>query len=339
MKVAVLMGGRSPEREVSLRSGHNASQALKDAGFDVVEIDAQADIAQKIFENKADVVFIALHGELGEDGTLQGLLEYIGVPYTGSGVMASAVAMDKCMSKKLFSAAGVPTPGYIEICRETDNDDIREMLEDKKLEPPIVIKPNSLGSTIGISILYDFDGLEAAVKEAFNYSHKVLIEEFVPGKEITVGILGGKEPFAVPSIEIVPKGEYYTYETKYLPGMSDHIIPARIGEEANILAEELALKAHNALECYGMSRVDMIVREDGKIFVLEVNTIPGMTQTSLLPEAAAKIGIDFREFVKLQVEWALEREKEKPLISRKGPGILTDEVAAITTNKEKQADT
>ncbi|MCD6310669.1 MAG: ATP-grasp domain-containing protein, partial [Candidatus Eremiobacteraeota bacterium] len=221
----------------------------------------------------------------------------------------------------------------------TDIEKIREILRTKKLSPPFVIKPSNLGSTIGVTILHNQDGLKEAIDEAFSYSHKILIEKFIPGKEITVGILGGKEPFAVPTIEIIPRGEYYTYETKYLPGMSEHIIPARVDESVNFKARELGLKAHRALGCYGMSRVDMIARDDGNLFVLEVNTLPGMTQTSLLPEAAAKMGIDFCQFVKLQVEWALEREKAKSLIKREGPGLLGEEPVTAGTDIEDNTGT
>ena len=322
MKVAVLMGGRSPERAISLLSGKNAMQALQDAGFETVAIDAREDVAEKIKESRAEVVFIALHGEFGEDGTLQGMLEYLGIPYTGPGVLASALAMNKVKSKKMFEAYGIPTPQW----RYFNKGDCATavMVENVKnagFGYPLVIKPSTLGSAIGVHKVGKEADLEPAIAEVLNFSPQVLAERFIAGRELTVGILGDKTPFALPVTEIVPKEDFYTYAAKYQKGMSDHLIPAPVPQAVYQKAQDLGLRAHQALDCYGMSRVDMMM--DGEqLWVLEVNTIPGMTDTSLLPETARHYGISYPELVRKQVEWALLRHKDNLAFSRHTPEML-----------------
>lgn len=301
-RVAVLMGGRSAEREVSLNTGAQVAAALDEEGFEVVEIDTGAPgFIAELQDAGADVVFICLHGRFGEDGTVQGLLELLGLPYVGSGVLASALAMDKVMSKHFFVHAGLRTPDYIALRRGTPCDParIRAALGDK-----VVVKPASEGSSIGMTIVDDPDRLGAAIEEAFRHDDSVLVERFCAGVEVTVGVVGNEAPECLPTLEIVPEHDFYDYESKYVPGMSKHIIPARVSEEAAAECQRLARAAHVALGCRGMSRADTIVAEDGSVYLLEVNTIPGMTRTSLLPDAARAAGFEFPKLVRRLVELA-----------------------------------
>jgi D-alanine-D-alanine ligase len=310
MKVAVLMGGKSPEREISLRSGENVARELESAGFEVLRVDPDGNLISLLKEGRVEAAFLALHGPNGEDGRIQGLLEFAGIPFTGSGVLASALAMDKVMSKRIFENSGIPTPSWIML-------EGGEIPDEKGLSSigwPVVVKPSVGGSTIGITIARDRPALEAAVELARLYCHQVLLERYLPGTEITVGVLGADELQVLPVMEIVPVGGFYNYETKYVPGMSTHITPARIPQGAYSRAQELALAAHRVLGCFGMSRVDMIVSKDEEVMVLEVNTIPGMTDTSLLPEAAAKVGISFSQLLSRQLEWAMERFRRDSLL-------------------------
>lgn len=314
-KVLVLLGGTSAEREVSLRTGEQVSRALAAAGHEVSQLDtAAADFISEITRIKPCVVFICLHGRLGEDGTVQGLLELLGIPYVGSGVLASALAMDKVMSKHFFSQAGIPSPRYAVVFKgdEPRVEEITQLLGSKT-----VVKPANEGSAIGVSISHDPDELNEAIDHALLYDNKALVEEFVAGVEITVGVLGNEDAVALPTIELVPATEFQDYEAKYAPGMSTHIIPARISDSARAKAEEIALKAHSALECRGMSRADMIVGDNDTVYLLETNTIPGMTQISLLPKAANAIGLDLAGLCSLLVELALEsnrsRHRNEPL--------------------------
>lgn len=304
IQVAVLKGGRSAEREVSLNTGAQVAAALKERGFDVVEIDTgDDDFVTELSRSEADVAFICLHGRFGEDGTVQGLCELIEKPYVGSGVLASALAMDKVMSKHFYAYAGISTPDYVVLQRGQDVD-IAGIVD--RLGHKTVVKPANEGSAIGVTIAHDHAELPAAIGLAFKYDRTVLVEKFVSGVEVTVGVLGNEHPFALPTLEIVPEHEFYDYESKYLPGMSRHIIPARVSEAARAECERLSVAAHNALGCRGMSRSDLIVAEDGNVYLLETNTIPGMTTTSLLPDAARAAGIEFPELCQRLVELALE---------------------------------
>jgi len=311
LRVAVVSGGRSPEREVSLESGRNAAIALKQAGYDVVELDGDINLADDLRKEKVDVVFIALHGQYGEDGTLQGMLEFMDMPYTGSGVLASSVAMNKVKSKELFKSAGLPTPQWLTL----DADSYRKngpsfiLPELKKLNfgYPVMIKPANLGSTIGVTKARNEDELIKGMEEAFLYDPEILIEKFVDGMEVTVPVYGADNPRALPVIEIIPKGDFYTYETKYQTGMSTHIIPARIEDGLYNASQELAVKVYKTLMCYGFARIDIMISKDGKLYAIEANTIPGMTKMSLFPESALTEGITFVEIVDNLVKWAIER--------------------------------
>ena len=304
LRVAVLMGGRSAEREVSINTGEQVAEALSAAGHSVIRIDSGSrEFVSRLEETRPDVVFICLHGRFGEDGTVQGLLELLELPYVGSGVLASALAMDKVMSKHFFAHAGLPTPAYRSV-RRGDAVDIEAV--SAELGSKTVVKPANEGSAIGVTIAHDPSELPPALEEAFRFDDSVLIEEFVAGVEVTVGVIGNDDPIALPTLEIVPEHEFYDYESKYVPGMSQHIIPARVSEEARAECERLALAAHRALGCRGMSRTDTIVTAEGGVQLLEVNTIPGMTSTSLLPDAARAAGIEFPALCDRLVRLALE---------------------------------
>ena len=304
IRVAVLKGGRSAEREVSLNSGAQVSAALTSVGFDVVEIDTGdegfiADLAS----TGADVVFIALHGRFGEDGTVQGMCELLELPYVGSGVLASALAMDKVMSKLFFTQAGLATPDYA-VLRKGELFDIGSLVE--FLGDKTVVKPANEGSSVGMTIVHDPGELPAAIDKAFGFDRDVLVERFVAGNEVTVAVLGNDDAVALPTLEIVPQHEFYDYESKYVPGMSTHIIPARVSAAEAEECQRLAVSAHKTLGCQGISRADTIVDEDGNVWLLEVNTIPGMTATSLVPDAARAAGIEFPELCSMLVGLALE---------------------------------
>jgi D-alanine-D-alanine ligase len=304
LRVAVLMGGVSAEREVSLNTGAQVAKALDARGHEVRRIDSgEPGFIGRLEEERPDVVFICLHGRHGEDGTVQGLLELIGLPYVGSGVLASALAMDKVMSKHFFAQAGIPSPAYVNVCRgdAVDLDEVTDVLGSKT-----VVKPANEGSAIGVTIAHEPAELPAALEEAFQYDDSVLIEQFIPGVEVTVGVIGNDDLIALPTLEIVPEHEFYDYDSKYIPGMSRHIIPARVSEAARAECQRLSLEAHRALGCRGMSRSDTIVTDDGSVELLEVNTIPGMTATSLLPDAARAAGVEFPELCDRLVRLALE---------------------------------
>lgn len=303
-KIAVLMGGRSAEREVSLTTGAQVATALREAGHEVLTIDSGGEgFIGELEAARPDVVFICLHGRFGEDGTVQGLLELLGLPYVGSGVLASALAMDKVMSKHFFAYAGIPTPAYVH-ARRGEELDLAEVT--RELGSKTVVKPANEGSAIGVTIAHTPSELPSALEEAFRHDDSVLIEEFVGGIEVTVGVIGNDKPVALPTIEIVPEHEFYDYESKYVPGMSQHIIPARVAEEVRDECVRISLKAHKVLGCRGMSRADTIVRDNGTVELLEVNTIPGMTPTSLLPDAAAAAGVSFFDLCDRLVRLALE---------------------------------
>lgn len=303
LKVLVLKGGRSAEREVSLNTGAQVAEALVHKGHQVVDVDsADADFIEQIKAHEPDVVFICLHGRYGEDGTVQGLLELLGIPYVGSGVLASALAMDKVMSKHIYAHAGLPTPDYVAL-RASDTWSAKEITD--RLGEKTVVKPANEGSAIGVTIAHTSVELPAAVEAAFEFDTSVLVECFVAGVEGTVGVIGNDELLALPMIEIVPEHEFYDYESKYVPGMSRHIIPARVSPEVSAECERVALEAHRVLGCRGLSRSDTMIDADGSVFLLETNTIPGMTSTSLLPDAARAAGIEFPDLCDRLVRLAL----------------------------------
>ena len=299
-RIGVVMGGISREREVSLKTGSAMLKALQEGGYQAVGIEVSADIVQRLLEERIDVAVIALHGRWGEDGTVQGLLELLRIPYTGSGVLASALAMNKIKAKEIFLYHGLPTPEFI--CPPEGKE-----VEEPSFPPPWVIKPASEGSTIGIDIVMDRKGLQQAVRSARGYDHEVLVERFIKGKELTVGILK-KEP--LPIVEIVPLGGFYDYQAKYTPGQTEYICPARISDRQQEEVKGLGLRAYHALGCSGCARVDLLLSEEGEAFITEVNTLPGMTETSLVPKAAAQVGISFLKLVEIIVEEASMKIEE-----------------------------
>ncbi len=291
-KIGVLLGGLSREREVSLRSGKAVALALKSQGYDVIEIDVDVTLPEKLKSEKIDVAFIVLHGRYGEDGAVQGLLEMMQIPYTGSGVLASAVAMDKILTKRLLVERGFLTPMFAAL--DTTTSTIAETLENFSLSFPVIVKPSREGSTIGIQIVEEFSKLEVALREVSQLDSRVLIEEKVKGTEVTAGILNGT---TLPLIEVVPKSGFYDYQSKYTKGATEYILPARISPELELEIQKTSLEIYHELGCEGVARADYIIDEDGDAWFLEINTVPGMTETSLIPKAAAHVGISFEDLV------------------------------------------
>lgn len=294
-RIGVLYGGQSAERAISLTSGRAVLAALRAAGADAVGIDAGPDVAFHLRKQRITFAYNSLHGPLGEDGTMQGLLEVMGIPYCGCGVLASALAMDKCATKRMLDAAGIPTAPWQALTKG--------MTVAKQLRPSarakVVVKPATQGSAIGISIVDNPRALGPALAAAFKLDTNVLVEKFVAGTEITVGILGGKP---LPVIEIVPRGAFYDFTSKYQPGQSTHLIPPRLPRPVIRRTQALAVAVFNTLGCRAMARVDMIVDKRHTPWVLEVNTLPGMTETSLFPEAARAAGIGFSELILKVIE-------------------------------------
>lgn len=306
VRVTLLKGGVSSEREVSLRSGEASAAALRSQGFNVSEVDTgEPDMIQQILDSKPDVVFNVLHGKDGEDGCIQGFLELVGIPYTGSGVLASALAMDKSKSKVFYELEGIDTPGSVTLVKGHPYD-ISKIIA--KVGEKSVVKPAGEGSSVGMSIVHEASQLEDAIEKAFECDETVLVERFVNGTEVTVAVLGNDDPEALPVIEIVPwdKSEFYDFEAKYAAGGSTHIIPARISDDQTAACQKQAVAAHKALGCRGVSRTDFIIDENGICWALETNTLPGMTATSLLPDTAAKAGLEFGPLCQTLVELALE---------------------------------
>ncbi len=358
LRVVVLTGGTSAEREVCLKSGGRVMGALDPERYEARALDlaaitsgraaelARALMAPESGETKRlpalatdrcnsrekqatsvalsqrsaglvrpeaaepdarpDVVFIALHGGTGENGTVQGMLELLGIPYTGSGVLASALAMDKIMSKKIFEREGIPTPKWVPLKAAQRGSAKKAVMDAVGL--PCVVKPACEGSTIGVTVVRSAEELESALDVAFQYGPRALAEEFIEGTEITGPVLGNDDARVLPLVEIVPAGGFYDYEAKYTPGATEEIVPARIPAAEAERARELTLAAHHALGCRGFSRVDMIVSR-GEVYVLEVNSIPGLTDTSLVPRAAEADGISFSELAERIIELALEEHR------------------------------
>jgi len=364
IRVGVLMGGASSEREISLASGKMIAENLPRDRYEVVMLDTLALMAHnpklspalreralalaanrsepEVLEERdrslpaafqdqirsaaaaaspateaiavaggrarIDVAFLALHGPWGEDGTLQGMLDLLGVAYVGSGTLASALAMDKAMAKKVFAADGIPTPAGTVVDRavfHADPEGAAARAAEGRV--PAVVKPSRQGSSIGMSLVGDPSAMRAALEEAFRYDSSVLVERRVSGRELTVGVIGNRELTALPVVEIVSRREFFDYQAKYDPALSEEICPARISDPESAAAQDLALRAHRALGCRGLSRVDMIQGADGLV-VLEVNTMPGMTVNSLLPKAARAAGLAFPDLLGRLVELALEPE-------------------------------
>ncbi|MGA1868309.1 MAG: D-alanine--D-alanine ligase [bacterium] len=300
-KIGVLMGGWSPEREISLKTGTAIVDALCTRGWKAIGIDMTRDIAFILREQAIDIAFIALHGPYGEDGTIQGLLDIMGIPYTGAHVCASALAMNKLMSKRIFQALELPTPDFwIE-----DNPHINKLEKGGEMPfgYPLIVKPASGGSTIGVSIVNCATEYHSALQEAFSYDRCVLVEQYIEGRELSVGILDNE---AFPVIEIRPKSGFYDYKAKYTQGETEYFIPAELEPHLYRFFQELAVKAYKGLGCRGIARIDFRLDRQNNPFILELNTIPGMTETSLVPKAAKHIGMDFPELVERILMQALE---------------------------------
>lgn len=304
IRVAVLAGGVSNERPVSLVSGGEVYKALVGAGYTCKLVDPQdvPTLVETLTCGCFDVAFLALHGAGGEDGTIQGFCEILGMPYTGSGVGASALAMDKARSKVMFQKAGIPVADSV-LLRNGEPYDIDAIIA--AVGQKSVVKPVRDGSSVAMSIVHDVADLPEALQKAFATGEDVMVESFVRGTEITIAVLGNEDPEALPIIEIVPHAEFYNYEVKYAVNGAEHIIPARLDPEVYERASNYAVAAHKALGCRGMSRSDFIVREDGTCVILETNTIPGMTPTSLLPDAARHAGYGFVDLCRKIIELAL----------------------------------
>jgi D-alanine-D-alanine ligase len=297
-RVAVLKGGRSLERSVSLRSGARVADALERLGHDVVQIDVASDLMARLRDARPDVAFVAMHGRDGEDGTVQELLEIAGVPYTGSRPLACARATDKVMAKHLMLEAGIPTPDFFAFnetaFRELGAADALPAIEER-LEFPIVVKPAGGGSALGVKFARTAADVPAALVAAFSYDGRVLLERHVAGRDLAVSILD-EEP--LPIVEAVPREEgFYDFEARYEIGRTEFTCPARLPEPLAERARELALATHRLLGCRGFSRVDLMLAVDGELFVLEADPIPGLTETSLLPQAAEAAGISFDALV------------------------------------------
>jgi D-alanine-D-alanine ligase len=307
-RVAVLKGGRSLERQVSLRSGARVEDALGRLGHDVVSIDVALDLIRRLRETEPEVAFIAMHGRDGEDGTVQELLEILGVPYTGSGVLACARATDKVLAKHLMVEAGIPTPEFFAFnetaFRELGAAEALPAIEER-LDFPIVVKPSSQGSALGIKFARSATDVPAALVAAFSYDSRVLLERYVDGRDLAVSILDD-EP--LPVVEAVPRDdEFYDFEARYEIGRTDFACPADLPDGLTEQAQDLALRTYRLLGCSGFARVDLMLGAAGELTVLEANPIPGLTETSLLPQAAEAAGIPFDELVGRILELALER--------------------------------
>ncbi len=334
MRVVVLMGGDSPEREVSLVTGQKIAETLRENGHEVIKIDPSAtknemtelngtdhhwlgiDFSEQdvqplhrgslylknilvIKHLKPDIVFIALHGNRGEDGVVQSMLETAEIPYTGSNSVSSVLAMQKDISKQYFRVNNLPTPKAYILDRPEAS---RKKL--KRLTFPQIVKPNDQGSTVGLTLAKNIEELEEGVDLAFKYSSKVIVEEYIPGREIAIGIVKSR---TLPAVEIKPKHELYDYECKYTSGMSEYEVPAKLSEELSQILHNMALKVHNILGCSGYSRVDFRITDKNEPYILELNSLPGMTPTSLVPKAAKEAGINFNTLIEMIIEEAFNK--------------------------------
>lgn len=309
-KIAVLMGGHSLERDVSLHSGKRVTTALKKLGYRVVQIDVDEHVVNNLRKERPNLCFITLHGKFGEDGTIQELLEIMGIPYTGAGVLASMIGMDKALSKEIFRLEGIPTPDFYALSTGA----IKEMgasgaLKDiiTKIGLPLVVKPSAQGSALGIKFVYKEEELPSALLGALSFDDKVILEKFIEGTEVAVSVIGNARPKALPAVEIAPKKGFFDFEAMYTMGMTEYFVPARLDAEMAKRVQKLAVRVYQVLKCKGAARVDFIIGKKDKVpYVIELNTIPGMTDTSLLPMAAAEAGITFEELVDRLVKIALK---------------------------------
>lgn len=311
MRIAVLRGGHSAERDVSLRSGAQVEKALAGRSHDVTGIDLDPMTWDVLRDGGFDCVFNALHGRFGEDGTVQGMLELLDLPYTGSGVLASALCMDKARANSVMAGAGLHVPEFeeLEIKEGVSADVVARLVQ--RFALPLVVKPVREGSTIGLTIAHDADDVASGLVLAARYDRRVLIQRLAVGTEVTLGVLATPELLVLPTLEIVSDNPVYDYDAKYTPGKSHHIIPARLPEATRAAASDAAGRAFTLLGCSGMGRVDVIVDAEGTPWLLEVNTVPGLTELSLLPDAARAAGIPFDELCQRLVDHAMERHRHR----------------------------
>jgi D-alanine-D-alanine ligase len=313
-KIAVLMGGPSLEREVSLRSGERVFSALKAAGYRTLALDVTHELVETLRSERPDAVYIALHGKFGEDGTVQEMLEFLGIQYTGPGVIASALAWDKAVSKRLFREAGIPTPAWVTFTADAFKSmgaaTALDLVPDAVGGFPMVVKPAEQGSALGLTRIEAAEQLPDALLSALGFGDKAIVETWVSGAEIAVSVLDGADGVEVlPPVEMVPKSGIFDFDAMYTRGETDYFVPARLSAEADSRVRELAERVHVLLGCRDVSRVDMVVDADDTPWVLEVNTSPGMTETSLLPMAAEAVGMDFTALTDRLVRAALDRIK------------------------------
>lgn len=306
--VAVVYGGTSGEREVSLNSGKCCAAALSEIGFHVELIDPSlADDLKKLIDKKFDVAFLALHGKGGEDGTIQGFLEIVGIPYTGSGVLASATAVNKGKAKEVYEAAGLRVAPSAVIGKgdELDASDLHEIATEIGI--PCVVKPTTEGSSLGMTIVRDEADLQKAIDLALSVDDEAMVEAFIEGIELTIGVIGNDNPRALPIIQVVPtEDDFYNFHAKYAEGGSKHLCPAPVSPEVTESVQALAVAAHSVLGCRGISRSDIMMDSRGDCWLLETNTLPGMTNTSLVPDAAKVVGMDFPHLCEKIIALALE---------------------------------
>lgn len=310
MRIGVLMGGRSLERDISLRSGRRVSHALTELGYDVLELDVDEGLVPLLRKERPDLVYIALHGKFGEDGTVQELLEILDIPYTGPGVFSSAIGFNKPLSKEILRREGIPTPPFFVLSEAT----FLEMGAYDALQPageklgfPLVVKPAAQGSALGVKVVSSREELPRAVQSALHYDERVLLEKFIRGTEVAASILGNQSLEALPLVETVPRSGFFDFDSRYTPGLTEYYCPARLDKQVTQRAVDLAIATHKALGCLNVSRVDIIIDEEDVPQVLELNISPGMTDTSLLPLAAEAAGIGFEELVDRLVKLALEK--------------------------------
>ena len=305
--VAVVMGGPSAEEQISLSTGHAMAAALRGKGYNVKEIRlVPHNFSEQVKESGADVVVIAVHGLYGEDGRLQSALEMMGIPYTGSGVLASSVSMNKLAAKRVFLGSNIPTPDYIFLHRRDrgKQDMIKAITE--RFSLPVVVKPVSQGSSLGVTIEKEISGLQKALDDAFQYDEEVLVEEYIAGQETSVCMMRLKDGSVKvwPVILIHPHAEWYDFNAKYSAGGVDHLVPAPLPEDITRTLKDISVKAFEVLGCAGVARTDCMVDKNGKCYVLEMNTVPGMTPTSLVPDAARAEGTDFGDLCEMILETA-----------------------------------
>jgi D-alanine-D-alanine ligase len=318
-RIGVLMGGQSPEREVSLRTGTAVHQSLRRRGYDAVMIDVGPTLYRDLQDQKIEIAFVSLHGPGGEDGVIQGFLETLGIPYTGSGLQANAIGMHKVMTKTILAAYKIPVPAGT-VIKRGERVSSGVALRSARLRWPVVVKPASQGSTIGVTIVRKPSQWPEALELAHRYDREAMVEAYIPGHEVTVSLVGSREglPTVLPAVEIVAPDGFYDFSAKYEKGKTQYLCPAPLSAAITKQINALALKTYQVMGCDGAIRVDFRITPRGRPYVLEINTVPGMTETSLLPMAAAQAGIDYDELTERILRSALVRAKERVATSSRG---------------------